>query len=72
MTKDFASRLHLRDNTGLFGITPPSQDIAQRAEAVRGSGSRVWLKQSGVKHFCGDLPEPEQKLVYANTRGTGV
>jgi hypothetical protein len=26
---------------------------------------RVWLKQSGVKHFAGDLPEAEQKLVYA-------
>src|SRR5262245_9087767 len=24
-----------------------------------------WLKQSGVKHFAGDLPEAEQKLVYA-------
>ena len=26
---------------------------------------RIWLKQSGVKHFAGDLPEAEQKLVYA-------
>jgi len=26
---------------------------------------RVWLKQSGVAHFAGDLPEPEQKLIYA-------
>src|SRR6516225_4575631 len=26
---------------------------------------RVWLKQSGVKHFAGDLAEAEQKLVYA-------
>ena len=33
--------------------------------------SRVWLKQSGVKHFAGDLPEAEQKLVYA-TQGAPV
>jgi pimeloyl-ACP methyl ester carboxylesterase len=32
---------------------------------------RVWLKQSGVKHFAGDLPETEQKLVYA-TQGVPV
>ena len=32
---------------------------------------RVWLKQSGVKHFAGDLPDVEQKLVYA-TQGAPV
>ena len=32
---------------------------------------RIWLKQSGVKHFAGDLPEAEQKLVYA-TQGAPV
>src|SRR5262244_3551994 len=32
---------------------------------------RVWLKQSGVKHFAGDLPEAEQRLVYA-TQGAPV
>src|SRR5436190_11818927 len=32
---------------------------------------RVWLKKSGVKHFAGDLPEAEQKLVYA-TQGAPV
>jgi pimeloyl-ACP methyl ester carboxylesterase len=32
---------------------------------------RIWLKQSGVKHFAGDLPEAEQKLVYA-TQGVPV
>jgi pimeloyl-ACP methyl ester carboxylesterase len=32
---------------------------------------RVWLKPSGVKHFAGDLPEVEQKLVYA-TQGVPV
>src|SRR6201985_411540 len=26
---------------------------------------RVWLQRNGVKHFAGDLPEAEQKLVYA-------
>ena len=32
---------------------------------------RVWLKQSGVAHFAGDLPEAEQKLIYA-TQGAPV
>jgi pimeloyl-ACP methyl ester carboxylesterase len=32
---------------------------------------RIWLKQSGVTHFAGDLPEAEQKLVYA-TQGVPV
>jgi len=32
---------------------------------------RIWLKQSGVKHFAGDLPETEQKLVYS-TQGVPV
>ena len=32
---------------------------------------RVWLKRSGVTHFAGDLPEAEQKLVYA-TQGAPV
>lgn len=32
---------------------------------------RVWLKQSGVAHFAGDLPDVEQKLVYA-TQGAPV
>jgi pimeloyl-ACP methyl ester carboxylesterase len=32
---------------------------------------RVWLKQGGVKNFAGDLPEAEQKLVYA-TQGAPV
>ena len=32
---------------------------------------RIWLKHSGVKHFAGDLPEAEQKLVYA-TQGAPV
>jgi pimeloyl-ACP methyl ester carboxylesterase len=32
---------------------------------------RVWLKRSGIGCFCGDLPEAEQKLVYA-TQGAPV
>jgi pimeloyl-ACP methyl ester carboxylesterase len=32
---------------------------------------RIWLKPSGVPHFAGDLPELEQKLVYA-TQGVPV
>jgi pimeloyl-ACP methyl ester carboxylesterase len=32
---------------------------------------RVWLKESGIKHFCGDLPAAEQKLVYG-TQGVPV
>jgi hypothetical protein len=32
---------------------------------------RVWLKPSGTSHFCGDLSEAEQKLVYA-TQGVPV
>jgi pimeloyl-ACP methyl ester carboxylesterase len=38
---------------------------------VEVTDGRVWLKQSGVKHFAGDLPEAEQKLVYA-TQGVPV
>ena len=26
---------------------------------------RVWLKPGGTKHFCGDLSETDQQLVYA-------
>ena len=35
------------------------------------SDGRIWLKQSGVTHFAGDLPEAEQKLVYS-TQGVPV
>lgn len=31
----------------------------------------IWLKQSGISYFCGDLPEGEQQLVYA-TQGVPV
>ena len=26
---------------------------------------RIWLRSEGTKYFCGDLPEQEQKLVWA-------
>ena len=31
----------------------------------------MWLKPTGTKHFCGDLSETDQKLVYA-TQGVPV
>ncbi|MGW0885441.1 alpha/beta hydrolase [Streptomyces sp. NPDC002671] len=34
-------------------------------EHIDVADGRVWLKPSGVPHFCGDLPEAEQKLVLA-------
>ena len=46
----------------------PRTDVFQHIEVTDG---RVWLKQSGIGFFCGDLPEAEQKLVYA-TQGLPV
>src|SRR5262245_8466811 len=46
----------------------PTTPVFNHIEVADG---RVWLKQSGVKHFAGDLPEAEQKLVYA-TQGVPV
>ncbi|MFF4309990.1 alpha/beta hydrolase [Streptomyces sp. 900105755] len=40
----------------------PRTSIFEHVEVVDG---RVWLKPSGLPHFCGDLPEAEQKLVLA-------
>ncbi|WP_349017064.1 alpha/beta fold hydrolase [Bradyrhizobium sp. Arg237L] len=40
----------------------PTTSVFDHLDAPEG---RIWLKQSGVKHFAGDLPEAEQKLVYA-------
>src|SRR5215813_10839430 len=40
----------------------PATDIFSYIEVADG---RVWLKPSGVPCFAGDLPEPEQKLVWA-------
>jgi pimeloyl-ACP methyl ester carboxylesterase len=46
----------------------PKTDVFAHIEVADG---RIWLKQSGVPFFCGDLPEAEQKLVYA-TQGVPV
>jgi pimeloyl-ACP methyl ester carboxylesterase len=46
----------------------PTTPVFAHIEVTDG---RVWLKQSGVTHFAGDLPEAEQKLVYA-TQGVPV
>jgi len=46
----------------------PKTDVFAHIEVTDG---RVWLKQSGVPSFAGDLPEAEQKLVYA-TQGAPV
>jgi pimeloyl-ACP methyl ester carboxylesterase len=41
-----------------YGPTP----IFQHIEVA---DNRVWLKESGIGYFCGDLPPEEQKLVLA-------
>src|SRR5579871_600573 len=46
----------------------PATDVFQHIEVTDG---RIWLKASGIGYFCGDLPEAEQKLVYA-TQGVPV
>jgi pimeloyl-ACP methyl ester carboxylesterase len=46
----------------------PTTDVFQHVEVTDG---RLWLKASGIGFFCGDLPEVEQKLVYA-TQGAPV
>src|SRR6266481_5240471 len=46
----------------------PRTDVFQHIDVTDG---RIWLKPSGVGCFCGDLPEAEQKLVYA-TQGVPV
>jgi pimeloyl-ACP methyl ester carboxylesterase len=40
----------------------PRTDVFGHIEVADG---RVWLKQSGIACFAGDLPEQEQKLVWA-------
>ena len=40
----------------------PTTDVFSHIEVADG---RVWLKPEGVVCFAGDLPEPEQKLVWA-------
>ena len=46
----------------------PVTDVFQHIEVTDG---RIWLKASGVDCFAGDLPDAEQKLVYA-TQGAPV
>ena len=46
----------------------PKSDVFQHIDVTDG---RVWLKPSGIGCFAGDLPEAEQKLVYA-TQGVPV
>ena len=46
----------------------PTTDIFSHVEVGDG---RVWLKKDGVPSFAGDLPEAEQKLVWA-TQGAPV
>ena len=46
----------------------PTTSVFEHIEVAEG---RVWLKQTGVKHFAGDLSDVEQKLVYA-TQGAPV
>lgn len=40
----------------------PKTDVFAHIEVADG---RIWMKPSGTKCFCGDLPEEEQKLVWA-------
>jgi pimeloyl-ACP methyl ester carboxylesterase len=40
----------------------PVTDVFQHIEVADG---RIWLKPSGISCFAGDLPEAEQKLVWA-------
>jgi pimeloyl-ACP methyl ester carboxylesterase len=46
----------------------PATPVFSHIEVTDG---RVWLKKSGTAHFCGDLSEAGQKLVYA-TQGAPV
>jgi pimeloyl-ACP methyl ester carboxylesterase len=40
----------------------PTTDVFSNIEVVDG---RIWLRHEGLKYFCGDLSEQEQKLVWA-------
>jgi pimeloyl-ACP methyl ester carboxylesterase len=40
----------------------PKTDVFSQIQAVDG---RIWLRPEGTKYFAGDLPESEQKLVWA-------
>jgi len=40
----------------------PRTDVFSHIEVVDG---RIWLRSEGLKYFCGDLSDEEQKLVWA-------
>jgi pimeloyl-ACP methyl ester carboxylesterase len=40
----------------------PVTDVFSHIEVADG---RIWLKPSGIQHFAGDLPDTEQKVVWA-------
>jgi pimeloyl-ACP methyl ester carboxylesterase len=40
----------------------PTTDIFSHIEIADG---RIWLRPDGIEYFAGDLPEPEQNLVWA-------
>ena len=40
----------------------PVTDVFSHIEVADG---RIWLKPDGIGYFCGDLPDAEQKLVWA-------
>src|SRR5215813_9415088 len=46
----------------------PTTPVFDQIEMASG---RAWLKETGVKHFAGDLSEADQKFVYA-TQGAPV
>ncbi|WP_448956742.1 alpha/beta hydrolase [Labrys neptuniae] len=46
----------------------PNTPVFSHIEVTDG---RIWLKKSGTAHFCGDLSEVDQELVYA-TQGVPV
>jgi pimeloyl-ACP methyl ester carboxylesterase len=56
------------ETTQILSDKFPKTDIFQHIEVTDG---RIWLAPSGVRFFAGDLPEAEQKLIYA-TQGVPV
>jgi pimeloyl-ACP methyl ester carboxylesterase len=40
----------------------PTTDVFSQIEVIDG---RIWLRREGMKFFCGDLSEQDQKLVWA-------
>jgi hypothetical protein len=61
----------LPNETHTVAIRPTARTTRTEIGHIEVADGRIWLKQSGVKHFTGDLPEAEQKLVYS-TQGVPV